>query len=525
MPRALGTQRHLETTPLSRERLAECLGSEFRTGPDERECVDRIQLDTLDWRLYRAGRALSSERGPRGARLVWRSLDGDAERESLDLEVAPRFAWQLPAGPLRESLRRVARERALLPQLVLSFDLVRTPVLDAEGVVAAWIVRERVRARANGDGREQPLPACVELQERRGQRQAFLALGRAIQALGLERAAPDPLVAALAALGIEPSAPPPLAPAELDPDAPAAAAARAILLPLFDAMEANQPGVALDLDPECLHDYRVALRRARSAAKLLRAVLPPEADALRSELRWLARLTGPVRDLDVQLLSLADSRDALPEALRSGLERLAEQVARRRRAARSGLEAALEGPRHRALLQGWRKLLDRVPSSASDATVAALAARSIAKLYRRVRKFGRKLGKGASYEELHELRVRCKELRYAIDAFRSLFPAKRVERSLRPLARLQDSLGVLHDCDVQIAALEALSAELAGSAEGERPLLAAGALIERLDRRRAKAAARSGARIERLCSPAAERHFAAGFAAAPAAPQPPAEAR
>src|SRR6266699_6169114 len=58
-------------------------------------------------------------------------------------------------------------------------------------------------------------------------------------------------------------------------------------------LEEHERGVRAG-DAEALHDFRVATRRSR-------ALLRPSSgvDELQRELRWLAGLLGPVRDLDV----------------------------------------------------------------------------------------------------------------------------------------------------------------------------------------------------------------------------------
>ena len=60
----------------------------------------------------------------------------------------------------------------------------------------------------------------------------------------------------------------------LDPAMAALDAYRAVLANLRDAMVSTWDGTAADLDPEYLHDFRVAVRRTRSvlgAAKHVRA--------------------------------------------------------------------------------------------------------------------------------------------------------------------------------------------------------------------------------------------------------------
>src|SRR5207248_6916699 len=90
-------------------------------------------------------------------------------------------------------------------------------------------------------------------------------------------------------------------------DQPAAEAFGVVCRRLAEIVEANLPGVIDDVDTEFLHDLRVAIRRTRSVLKELKGVLPPDDEVrARSELRWIQEITGPTRDLDVQLLEWPD---------------------------------------------------------------------------------------------------------------------------------------------------------------------------------------------------------------------------
>jgi CHAD domain-containing protein len=52
---------------------------------------------------------------------------------------------------------------------------------------------------------------------------------------------------------------------------------------------------------------------------------------------------------------------------------------------------------------------------------------------------------------LHDFRIACKRLRYALERFEALDPS--LESAAERLAELQDALGETHDCDVLLAIL------------------------------------------------------------------------
>ena len=74
---------------------------------------------------------------------------------------------------------------------------------------------------------------------------------------------------------------------------------------------------------------------------------------------------------------------------------------------------------------------------------------SIWKTYRRIRKQARAHQTTDDIESLHALRKDCKKLRYQIEAFRSVFPRKRLVRAVTELKQLQDMLGAVCDLSVQ----------------------------------------------------------------------------
>jgi len=80
-------------------------------------------------------------------------------------------------------------------------------------------------------------------------------------------------------------------------------------------------------------------------------------------------------------------------------------------------------------------------------------------MHRRIAKHGKRLD-DLSDEQRHRLRIRIKKLRYALKAFRSLFPKrKRARRYPRLLASLQDALGSLNDQAVTSGLLDRLASD------------------------------------------------------------------
>jgi CHAD domain-containing protein len=221
---------------------------------------------------------------------------------------------------------------------------------------------------------------------------------------------------------------------------------------------------------EAIHQMRVALRRLRSAMSMFKDMLDdPAAETLRGELRWLQQTLGAARDWDVLL---ADTVAPLRETFGglAGYERLCTLIAARRQQARGFALIELATPRLTKVMLQLAFWTERAgthhPLGARP--VAELARAILEKRYRRVRREMERFG-DLSVEGRHQCRIDIKKLRYAVDFFAGLYPARRGQRLLPLLASLQDRLGALNDVAVARDKLEALvlkdgSADLAWAA-------------------------------------------------------------
>jgi len=82
-----------------------------------------------------------------------------------------------------------------------------------------------------------------------------------------------------------------------------------------------------------------------------------------------------------------------------------------------------------------------------------------------VRKQGRRITSDSPPAAYHDLRKSCKNLRYLIDVFGSLWVSKHLNKATRRLKELQDVLGEHQDLDVHRAAMRAMHQELVASGE------------------------------------------------------------
>jgi CHAD domain-containing protein len=229
-------------------------------------------------------------------------------------------------------------------------------------------------------------------------------------------------------------------------------------------------------DAEGVHKMRVATRRARSALRSFRAVLPESLRAYGRELRWLARVLGAVRDLDVyrdRCLSLSAGLPALDAA---ALERHDAAVERDRRRAADELNAALESRRCRRLLGELSAAVAGPPPPTAGPTTREGAQAYIAKARRQVLKQGRSIDRDSPPEQLHALRIKDKRFRYLLEFFMPLY-GSRLKTPLRASIRLQDLLGQHQDACVADARLRIYAETVPVDAAFRAELLALGELV------------------------------------------------
>jgi CHAD domain-containing protein len=271
-------------------------------------------------------------------------------------------------------------------------------------------------------------------------------------------------------------------------DQRADAGAAAVLRRLLGVVVENLPGALDGTDPEYLHQLRIAVRRSRTVQRQLRGVFPAlELPGFRAEFRWLQRVTGDVRDLDVYVEELDELAAMLPPDIRGDLDPLRPVLAHDRLVARAAMAGALRSVRAEALLMDWEQLLESlVELSLEDRPAASqplgvLVGRRIRKVYGRIVRMGEAIGDDSPAADFHELRKKGKELRYLLELFAGhLFDSDVVSSAIASLKAVQDVLGRHQDREVQMARLRSLAGEVATLPGGPAACMAMGVLVDRL---------------------------------------------
>ncbi len=406
------------------------------TGPDhlpplpavhQRTQVSLIFLDTPDLRLWQAGLLLA--RGSDRLDLIQVAEPFQPVASLATRRAMPRLVTAWPSGALKDRLLAVVRQRALLP------------------TARAEVVEDRWR-----QGRAEAV--VRQLADAPGSPPWALLPGEpGPEWAGWRRVQAEPLAARMAAAA-EAAHRPTLR--FRDPEEPAAEAVRHLLLEDLDRVQEQEVGVIEDIDSEFLHQHRVCLRRMRSLLKSLAGVFDDDSVvALRTDLGALARRSNRLRDLDVWLERRDEWTARLPPALRPGLVAVIADFTAERRTCQRDLAQALRRDRKTDTLGRLRARLEALPGQADEAErpIREVVREALWRSWRAVAKRAADVRQDTPAEEIHEVRIRGKRLRYLLDASLEVAAPQGGKDLVRQLKRVQEVLGRSNDAAVQLAAL------------------------------------------------------------------------
>ncbi len=245
--------------------------------------------------------------------------------------------------------------------------------------------------------------------------------------------------------------------------------ARRLALEFLDQAAAARERLHDPSDAEALHDFRVGLRRLRSALCSYGPYLEESLSRkLMRRIRDLARSTGPGRDTEVQIEWLRERSRHLSGHHRAGLAWIVGRLEERMREAYAEMIERLpeEFPRIekdlRKRLSVYRAEVHLIPSPERP-TFAAATAGILRQQVLELESHLAQVDGVEDQEEAHEARIVAKRVRYLLEPLtRDLPEAGAVVKRLKAL---QDLLGELHDAHVLetelAAAVEAAAAERA----------------------------------------------------------------
>ena len=446
--------------------------------------AERLTIyDTFDWRLFNKSLFLYAC----GNRLLLRKLAKTEMMHTAEISTFPVFIWEFPEGKLRRFLAPIIKMRALANLAEVNSRSIPYRILNADEKTVARLAYEEFRISRKNSA--PVLATHLWLQPVKGYPKYTYDLTKKIEAAEFTLSKADDIYfKALAVAGKKPGSYTASVNLQLDPDMRSDRATKVLLRFLVRVIRINEANIEKDLDTEFLHDFRVAIRRTRSALDQIKYVFPTKTtDRFRKDFAFVGKLTNELRDLDVYLLYEDKYRSMLPPILRTDIEPLFDYLRKKRSKALQNVISGLKGKKYAKILKDWEVFLEKPERASATATnaklpVIELARNRIYKKYRKVVKVGGQILENTEDEALHVLRIHCKKLRYLIEFFSSLFPRKKTKILIYQLKKLQNNLGDFNDLTVQREHLLNIIEELPmPQQQSKRTLAAIGGLIGALE--------------------------------------------
>lgn len=247
---------------------------------------------------------------------------------------------------------------------------------------------------------------------------------------------------------------------------------RNILRSCLTQITHNREVILAGNDPEGPHQFRIGLRRLRSAFRLFKPALHPGTfKPLDDMARSLAIETGNVRDLDVLTDEIINPlADDVPAGL--SMASLLEHLNGVREQRRAALKERLAQPDINGFLfdlaaytesRGWLDTDNFDQTAVLAQPILSYSRKALKKQWKKVSQYGSKID-DLAIPERHEMRKALKKLRYGIEFFGSLYPPKEIKPFLKRMKKLQDIFGYLNDVAMaeKLASLSAANSKAAG---------------------------------------------------------------
>jgi CHAD domain-containing protein len=431
--------------------LTEAISRNFEVKRSAHRSSTRTYFDSFDWLLYDSGLGLFHEHNQYSLHL----LQTGEVLESLEWRprTRPRFWWNFQESGLREVLKEYIDVRCLIPVVrarlyVQKLDLLNT---DQKTVLRGNLERLSV----NRGNEFVSVADTLRFHPLRGYESELNCLDGLLTGLEHISDGRHTLRLVLDAAGIVPSDYVPKLQVPFDGGLASQQATIKILVHLIYVMRAKEDGIKSDLDTEFLHNFRVAVRKIRSALAQIKGVFPKEfTTQFRSDMSDIGKMTNRLRDLDVYLLSRDEYISLVPDHLRAGVDALFSHLTSARKREKSRVKRYLNSAGYEKTLSHWERALVSASSESgyesanSLIPVRDLARKFVRKQYRKILKYGENTDSMPD-AEIHELRIMCKKLRYLLEFFVTLFPGKEMKSVVKILKDLQDNLGRFNDLSVQ----------------------------------------------------------------------------
>jgi CHAD domain-containing protein len=470
----------------NRQKLIDELADQYAIKKEPAVSESFAIYDTFDWRLFNKSLILYGS----GNKLFLRKLAKSEILHTIEITSLPIFIWDFPAGKLKQQLVPIIKMRALLKLVEVHCRSTTYRILNRDEKTVTRLAYEEILPSRNKDA--PTLAAHLWLKPVKGYPKYSQNLAKRFGEAGYTISKKEDIYfKALEVVDKKPGSYSAKLNIQLDPGMRSDDAAKVILRFLLQVIRINEVSIEKDLDTEFLHDFRVAIRRTRSALGQIKNVFPMgTTNRFKKDFAFVGKLSNQLRDLDVYLLKEDTYKAMLPPVLRNDIDPLFKYLRQERAKALQNVVRGLKSKKYVKILQAWGAFLskprqDSATASNAELLIIDLARNRIYKKYRSVVKAGNLILDNTNDEKLHALRIQCKKLRYLLEFFTTLFPRKRISVLIEQLKKLQDNLGDFNDLCVQEEYLLNITQKLPTThQQKKKTLVAIGSLIGTLDRER-----------------------------------------
>lgn len=457
--------------------------------------LDRY-FDTLDWSILAAGWACRLRHREDRDTLTLKSLAGAAgdgnvfvraeiNQEMKPGNVQPRFDF--PAGAVREKLRNIVDGAHAIE--LFRVECRRTIYkLDKAGPQPVEIEMDLDESRIDAEKRSEKATGIVtftelEIELKSGSAADVESAARLLRdEAGLTPAQFSKFERGLQAAGVEPeSILEETQAGALDEDDPVLRLLFQYLGEQVKIILRQHPRALEGIDPEGVHQLRVASRRLRAVLKAFAGIIGSEfVSRFNEELRWLARNLGRARDADVTGQGISGSDGLTAEHYRQFVEE--ETIS-----AYEHLVEILQSERCAALVNELTRFVTAGPGPELQDRIGDLSIRDCAQQFIHVAlvkllAHGDRIGPDSPAKHLHKLRIESKRFRYLLDFF-STVQGDKWQHTTEAVKQLQDVLGEHQDAITAQAQLADYAESLRLDENARDKLLATGRLMQKEDER------------------------------------------
>ena len=228
------------------------------------------------------------------------------------------------------------------------------------------------------------------------------------------------------------------------------------LLPNIKTLNKTARNILKRSNIEDIHDLRVSSRRIRTVLNIFSEYLPNKKfKSWEKEIRTITKSFGSVRDLDVQIDLINEVYESTEDnKIRSGLRRIRMRLKQKRKQKQASTRKITE------LILDSTAIIEMNTWAESALENSGGETFFSSELYRLgYKKVQNRLDEFIFFEvfifdpvrieELHQMRISAKQLRYALEVFSDLYEHE-TDSALEIAQQAQEYLGNIHDSDVWI---------------------------------------------------------------------------